>query len=235
MRRRQALSLLALSPLLACDGRVRSEGADVAPWVRYAGRIMISHDSLGIGYTDLVGGFRPELSAALTAAGVQHSYAGPYSDAYGAHRSVSGTAAVLQTSALQTDCETYDPRVVLLGYGVNDLGGNPDGQQQTVAQFLTGLSNCIAWAQAGAPQAIVIVQSVPIPGPAFPTYYARRALNEEANSLLPSFCEARRCRFVSINDSDAFTSDGVHRTAAGYTLMAAALSGAILGALPGAS
>lgn len=206
----------------------------MARYVRYAGRIMISYDSLGIGYTDLVGGFRPELSAALTAAGVQHSYTGPSSDAYGAHRSVSGTAAVLQTITLQTDCETYDPRVVLLGYGVNDLGGNPDGQQQTVVQFLAGLSDCVAWVQAGAPQAIVIVQSVPIPGPAFPTYYARRALNEEANTLLPAFCAARNCRLVSINDSDAYTSDGVHRTAAGYTLMATALSNAILAALPGA-
>lgn len=206
----------------------------MASWVRYAGRILVMGDSITVGHNGLVGGWRVGLSTALTTATVQHTYVGPYSDAYGAHRGVSGTAACLQTSAVQTDCETYDPRVIVISYGVNDIGGNADGgQQQTAAQTITAITNVINWCQAGAPQASILVATVVVPQTsAFASYYARRAIHEEYNALLPALCASKGVRLVDMGAPT--TSDGVHPDADGYADMAATHSAAILAALPGA-
>ncbi len=206
----------------------------MAPWVRYAGRVLVMGDSITVGYNGLVGGWRVGLSTALTAATVQHAYVGPYSDAYGAHRGVSGTAACLQTSGVQTDCETYDPRVIVISYGVNDIGGNADGgQQQTAAQTITAITNVINWCQAGAPQATILVASIIIPQTsAFASYYARRSIMEDYNTLLPATCAAEGVRFLDVGAPS--TSDGVHPDASGYAAQAASIAGAVLAALPGA-
>lgn len=201
----------------------------MAPWVRYAGRILCTGDSITVGYNDLVGGWRPGLSAALTAAGIGHVYVGNYSDAYGAHRGVSGDRAGAQGAGLQTDCETYDPRVIVFGYGVNDIGG----EYLDAAGTLDAIETAIGYAQAGAPQAIVFVQSLVVPDTNdFPTYYARRAMNDAVNASLPALCDSLGCRFVDIGDPER--SDGVHPTAAGYATMTAAISAAVIAALPGA-
>jgi len=228
MRRRDALAALALSPLLACESSVRGEGADVASWVRYAGRVMCTGDSITIGYNDLVGGWRPGLSTALTAASVGHVFVGPYSDAYGAHRGASGDRAGAQGAGFQSDCETYDPRVIVFGYGVNDIGGEYLDAQGT----LDAIETAIGYAQAGAPQAIVLVQSLIVPDSNdFPTYYARRAMNVTVNAALPALCDSLGCRFVDVGAPEL--DDGVHPTAAGYATMATAISAAVIAALPG--
>lgn len=201
----------------------------MAQWVRYAGRVLVMGDSVTVGYNGLVGGWRVGLSTALTAATVQHTYVGPYSDAYGAHRGVSGDRAGAQGAGFQTDCETYDPRVIIIAYGVNDIGG----EYLDATGTLAALSNCVSLAQAGAPQAIILVQSLIVPSTNdFPTYYANRAENEAVNAALPAWCNARGVRFVDIGNPA--TSDGVHPTAAGYATMVTAISAAVLAALPGA-
>lgn len=234
MLRRHALTLAALSPLLACDGRPRSEGADVAQWIRYAGRILAMGDSITIGHNGLVGGWRVGLSSALTAAGVGHTFVGPYSDAYGAHRGVSGTAACLQTSAVQTDCATYGPRLILLNYGVNDIGGSADGgQERTAAQTITAMGGVIDWCQAGAPGAIILVGSIVVPqSPAFASYWARRAIHEEYNSLLPALCDSKGVVFDDAGAPE--TTDGVHLSATGYGVRAASIAARLLQFVPGA-
>jgi lysophospholipase L1-like esterase len=176
----------------------------MAAWVRNAGRIMVAGDSITVGHNGLVGGWRVGLSSALVAAGVAYSYVGPYSDAYGAHRGVSGDRAGAQGAGFQTDCETYDPSLVILGYGVNDIGG----EYLDATGTLNAISDVIVRTQAGAPQALILVQSLVVPGPGFPTYYANRAENIEVNAALPAFCSARGCYFVDIGSPE--TSDGVH-------------------------
>jgi lysophospholipase L1-like esterase len=199
----------------------------VAQWVRYAGRIMCAGDSITEGYNDLVGGWRPGLSTALAAAGVGYVYVGPYSDAYGAHRGVAGDRAGAQGAGFQADMETYDPRVVILAYGVNDIGG----EYLDATGTLAALSNVVALTKAGAPQATILMQSLIVPGPGFPTYYANRAQNVAVNAALPAWCNARGVRFVDIGSPA--TSDGVHPTAGGYASQAATIAAAVLAALPG--
>lgn len=203
-------------------------------WIRYAGRIMIADNSIGIGYHGLVGGFRPTLGSALTSAGVGYAYVGPYSDAYGAHRSVSGISAYQQSSALQTDCETYDPRVVILGYAENDLGGAGGGQSRTPAQAIASMTSCIGWVRAGAPQAAIIVRTIVVPqNNGIPGYYARRDLFPEYNGLLPSLCASEGCQIADIGAPT--TSDGQHPDDAstGYPAIGAILAAAVLSVLPG--
>lgn len=217
----------------ASDDATCTEG-EMPRWVAYAGRIMVADNSLGVGYHGLVGGFRAPMSTLLTARGIQHTWVGPYSDAYGAHRSVSGISAVQQSSALQTDCETYDPRIVILGYAENDLGGAGGGQSRTPAQAIDSMTSCIRWARAGAPQAIVLVRTVVVPQTnGIPGYYARRALFAEYNTLVPAMCAAEGAIMVDIGAPT--TSDGLHfdDTPTGYPAAAAELVAASVAALPG--
>lgn len=203
-------------------------------WIRYAGRIMIADNSIGIGYHGLVGGFRPTLGSALTSAGVGYAYVGPYSDAYGAHRSVSGISAYQQSSQLQTDCATYAPRVTILGYCENDLGGAGGGQSRTPAQAIESMRSCIRWSLAGAPWTIPIVRSVIVPQTnGIPGYYSRRELFAEYNTLLPALCAEEGARYVDIGAPT--TSDGLHPddTPTGYPSMGAILAAAVLASLPG--
>lgn len=193
----------------------------MAAWVRYAGRIMCIGDSIVVGYHGLTGGWRAGLSAALTAAGIQHVFVGPYSDAYGAHRGVSGTSAYAQTSAVQTDCETYRPRIVLFAYGVNDCGGAAaGGAERSAADTLVEIEECLDWIEAGAPYASIGVQTVIVPQTNdIPSYYARRAEHEALNAGIPGLA-ATHARARVVNVGAPPTTDGVHPSdVAGYPAM----------------
>lgn len=204
-------------------------------WVRNAGRIMCVGDSIVVGYYGLTGGWRAGLSAALDALGVHHTFVGPYSDAYGAHRGVSGTSAYGQTSALQTDCETYRPRVVLFAYGVNDIGGAAaGGAERSAADTLVEIEECLDWIEAGAPYAEIGVQTVIVPQTnGIPSYYSRRAEVEALNALLPAAVAARsRARQVDVGAPP--TTDGVHPSdGAGYPDMVDAYVAALDAMTPG--
>jgi lysophospholipase L1-like esterase len=205
----------------------------VATWVRYAGRILIADDSTGVGAQGFVGGWRPGLSAALTAAGVGHTYVGPYSDAYGAHRAVNAISAYQQTSAVQTDCETYDPRLVLIGYGHNDVGGLPDGAQgRTATQAIEALSDVIGWVRAGAPQALIFLRTVIVPqNPTIASHWARREIFEDLNGLLPALALSAGAHLIDVGAPTS--TDGMHPDAPGYSAMASTIASAVLAALPG--
>lgn len=197
-------------------------------WIRYAGRIMVADNSIGVGHNGLVGGFRAVISDELDALDIGHVWVGPYSDAYGSHRSISGVLGADQTSALQTDCETYDPRIVIVGYAENDLGTS-----YTAAQTITFVTNCVNWVQAGAPQAIVIVRTAIVPQNAtIPAYYARRDLFSEYNTLLPAMCSAEGVYLADIGAPT--TSDGLHLddTSTGYTSAGRTLAGVIVRRIP---
>lgn len=251
LSRRRMLQGVAAAALIRCSGAGAPDASpddagareldaacaedEMAPrWVQRAGAIMVCDNSLGVGYHGLVGGWRPSLSAALTAAGVSHSYVGPHSDAYGSHRAVSGISAVQQSSQLQTDCATYAPRVTILGYCENDLGGAGGGQSRTPAQAIESMRSCIRWALAGAPWTIPIVRSVIVPQTnGIPGYYSRRDLFVEYNGLLPALCAAEGARHVDIGAPT--TSDGLHEddTPTGYPATGATLAAAIIATLPG--
>lgn len=199
-------------------------------WTRHAGRILVADNSIGVGYHGLTGGFRAVMTTQLNALGIQHTWVGPYSDAYGAHRSVSGISAYQQSSTLQTDCETYDPRVVITGYCENDIGGTAaGGQERTPAQAIASLTSCINWIQAGAPQALILVRTIVVPQTnGIPSYYSRRGLFTEYNGLLHALCASEGVTLVDIGAPS--TSDGLHPddTATGYTAIASALTSALL-------
>lgn len=199
-----------------------------ASWIRYAGRIMVVDNSIGVGEEGLVGGFRAVIADELDALDIGHVWVGPYSDAYGSHRAASGTLAADQTSALQTDCETYDPRIVIIGYAENDLGTS-----YTAAQTIASVTACIQWIKAGAPQAIVIVRTAIVPQTNdIPAYYARRALFSEYNTLVPAMCESEGATMVDLGVPT--TSDGLHLddTATGYTAAGTTLAGTIVRLIP---
>lgn len=226
---------LAACALVGCASEGAREGDAMAYWIRNAGKIYPKGDSLTEGYHGLLGGWRPGLSAALTAAGVAHSYVGQLSDAYGAHHGVPGISAFQQGGSTQTDCETYDPRIIILGYGTNDVGGlAAGGQARTAAQCVASLTNVINWCQAGAPQALIFMQTLIVPQNAgIPSYYDRREIFEEANSLFPALVLAEGIRLIDVGAPE--TSDGLHPTQTGYTAtMAPAIASAVLAAVPGA-
>jgi lysophospholipase L1-like esterase len=230
---RRGLLLGALAAL-GCSVVPRAEGDAMAGWVRYAGRVLVMGDSITLGAQGFVGGWRPGLSSALSAASVGHVYVGPLSDAYGAHRAVSGTSAYQQTSAVQTDCETYDPRVVVIGYGANDVGGTDDGGQgRTAAQTIAELGEAIAWVQAGAPQALVLMQTVIVPqDDTIASYWARRAIFSELNALMPGLATSTGVRLIDVGAPE--TTDGLHPSAAGYAAMSSTIASAVLAVIPGA-
>lgn len=235
--RRTVLGALAACALAGCDGRLRADdagaceraGDEMPRWVAYAGRIMIADNSIGVGYLGLVGGFRPGLSAALTARGVGHVYVGPHSDAYGSHRSVSGVTASGQAAGLEADCATYRPRIVVVGYPENDIG-----TAWTAAETIESVRLCVQAVQSGAPQALVIVRSAIVPQTAdIPAYHARRDLFAEYNGLGAAMCAAEGARWVDIGAPT--TSDGLHPddTSTGYPSIATTLAAEVVASLPG--
>lgn len=204
-------------------------------WINRAGRIMCMGDSITVGYTSLLGGWRPGLSSALTAAGISHEFAGVYVDAYTRHHAASGTAASQQTSALQTDCEAYDPATIIIGWGANDVGGNADGgQQHSAATALADIGDVIDWCVAGAPQAFrlrrIFVQTLIVPQNAtLATYYSRRQHSEQVNVGLVDLCDSKGVRLIDVGAPA--TSDGLHPSQAGYATMAATISAAVISAV----
>lgn len=232
--KRRALIAGSVACILGCVAGTERGGAHMAEWVKSAGRVMICDNSIGVGYMGLAGGFRPALGAALNAAGVSYGYVGPHSDAYGSHRSVSGISAVQQSSLLQTDSATYRPRVTILGYCENDLGGAGGGQSRTPAQAIESMRSCIRWAIAGSPWTIPIVRTVVVPQTnGIPGYYSRRDLFVEYNALLPGLCLEEGAVLADIVAPT--TTDGLHPddTATGYPAIAAALAAVIIRSLPG--
>lgn len=207
---------------------------------RNGARIMIAGDSVDLGWNSQIGGYRPGLSAGLTAARVTHSFVGPLSDAYGAHRAVIGTAAADQTSQLQTDCVTYRPNVVIIGWLVNDIGGvAAGGKGHTPAQAVNDVGVCVDWVKA-AGVSFVFVRTAVVPQTNdIQAYYDRRTEVAEGNSLLPSMITSRGGASAGIHIFDAgtpTTSDGVHpdQQVAGYNSMATRAVNTFLLHLPGA-
>lgn len=197
-------------------------------WIRYAGRIMPCGDSITVGETALIGGWRAILQTTLNAQNLAPVYVGSSSDGYGSYVGGSGTTAQGFAAGLSGLCTTYIPRVVILGWGANDIGG--DGVDATTC--LSRLSTCISGARSGAPQAIVLQQTLVVPqnGGTYPAYYAARATFEEVNAALPALCRSLGAELVDIGAPA--TSDGLHPTGAGYTSVAAAISSALLRVLP---
>ncbi len=210
------------------DDAACTEG-EMPRWVAHAGRIMVADNSIGVGYTGLVGGYRAQMASLLTARGVQHAWVGPQTDAYGSHRSISGVTADGQSAGLQIDCATYRPRIVVLGYAENDLG-----TAWTAAQTIESVRACVQAARAGAPQAIILVRTAIVPqNNGIPAYYARRDLFGEYNTLVHAMCADEGAIMVDIGAPT--TTDGLHLddTATGYPAAAAELTAAAVAALPG--
>lgn len=202
-------------------------------WVKNAGRILVMGDSISLGYNSQLGGWRPGLGTQLSSAGIGYQYVGPLADAYGNHNAVISTALVQQTSNIQTMCVTYRPRIVLVGWGVNDIGGvAAGGQGRTSSQALNDLDTVIDWIQAGAPQALIFVQSLVVPQTNdIPSYYAVRADIAAFNTALPARCAAQGAYAIDIGAPP--TSDGLHPTQVGYGLMVTSIFTGVSSALPG--
>ena len=209
-------------------GDASSDGDAMADWIRNAGRILVMGDSITVGYYGLVGGWRAGLTSALSTAGVAHATVGPYSDAYGNHRGVSGICAYQQTSSVQTDCETYKPSIIVSASGANDIGGGA-----TAAQTIAELGEIIDWCRAGAPHAMIELQTVIVPqNNGIPSYYDRRDIFSELNGLLPALCVTYGVSLIDVGAPD--TTDGLHPSSTGYASMATAISSALLARIPGA-
>ena len=189
-------------------------------------------DSIVLGMYGKTGGWRVHLTGLLSSAGVSHEFVGPYTNV-GKHRGVNGTSAYQQTSQVQTDCETYDPHIIIIAYGVNDIGGVPDGGQgRTAAQTEPEIEEVIAWARAGAPHAHILVQTVIVPqGSTYASYWSRRAEHIALNAALPALCAANGVTMVDVGAPA--TTDDIHPSdGAGYPAMADTYLDAILSVIP---
>lgn len=193
-------------------------------WIRYAGRIMPCGDSITVGETALIGGWRAILQASLNAQNFAPVYVGSSSDGYGSYVGGSGTTAQGFAAGLSGLCTTYSPRVVILGWGANDIGGD----LADAATTLDRMSACIEGVLLGAPQAICLQQTLVVPQSG--VYYGQRAVFEEVNAALPALCASLGVPLVNIGTPA--TSDGLHPTGAGYASMADLIYAALLDALP---
>ena len=188
----------------------------MAQWVSLNNRIFCCGDSITSGYSAETGGWRTGLGAALTAAGVPHSWAGPSSDSAGSHRGVPSQRANQITSAFQTECQRYAPEIIIIGWGVNDAGTGA-----TATQILDSLDAIINWAQAGAPNARIYVQTVL-------TIAAATAVISDVNAGLPARCAAQGVTLIDVGNP--VRGDGTHPVdgATGYDLMASAIAAALI-------
>lgn len=228
--RRAVIAAMAVAAT-GCVGSVRVQSEDAMMWVGNAGKILCCGDSITVGYHSLLGGWRVGLSSALTASGITHAFAGPYSDAYGSHAGVSGSSASDQSSALQTMCETYDPNIVIVGWGVNDVGGvAAGGRGHSAATALADIEACLEWVIAGAPQARVFQTTLIVPqNNGIPSYYSRVPHFEQVNVGLPALCKSLGVTLIDYGAPP--TSDGLHPSQTGYASMATDIAYHVSGSL----
>jgi len=183
-------------------------------WVSLANRILCGGDSITAGYNAITGGWRVGLGTAL--AGHRYSWAGPTHDAGGSHRGVPSQRANQITSAWQTECQRWAPGIIIIAWGVNDAAAGA-----SAAQILDSLDAIIDWAQAGAPQARIYVQTVL-------TVAAYAAVIAAVNADLPARCAAQGVTLIDVGNPTR--SDATHPVdgADGYDAMSTAIAAAVL-------
>jgi lysophospholipase L1-like esterase len=185
---------------------------------KHSGKIMYIGDSITVGHNALSGGWRKNLNVLMTAENREFSCVGLFSDPAGMaknnHLGISGDKATTQTiSVVQSRITTYQPNIIILGYGMNDLG-----QGVTPAAFITSIKNIVDWINA-VKFCKIYIQKIIVPTMGHP--YASFASNfNTANTLiedLPNY--SSNISIVNING--IATSDGIHPIdgATGYDKM----------------
>ncbi len=200
-------------------------------WIRHAGKILCAGDSITVGFMSLTGGWRKKLFADLASMGVRFTAVGPYTtDSPGmsatAHRGLSGDRAQNAKDNVGSTVATYDPNVIIWGFGMNDLGNG-----RTPTQYLDDLDACIDAAQVNG-FAVHLVQTLILPNAANPGYFANIANYNTAQAALPGRVSAQGAELVNVGAPAL--SDGVHPSdgAAGYDAMANSILAGLLAAIP---
>ncbi len=201
-------------------------------WIRSAGRIMPCGDSITVGHNALTGGWRKKLFADLATARIKFVSVGPYTTSSPgmtetAHRGVSGDRASSAVTILASQFSTYNPALIILGFGMNDLG---NGEGSTA--YLSNIGSIMTLAKAATFARVVIVQTLILPTSAYPPYYADIADYQTSQAALPALVQQKSCVLSDIGTPAL--SDGVHPSdgASGYDAMATGLYNTILSSIP---
>lgn len=207
----------------------------IAWWARNAGRVLCAGDSITLGYGSASGGWRGGLGRLLTDARVRSDFVGPYADAWGRHRGVSGDRADAQGVAFLADVRDAAPNLTILAYGTNDLGSGA-----SALEFLRAISDVIDLVREGAPESRILVVAPLRAGygtGAIP-YYGRTPQRDLALEGLPTICAARGAAFLDLEAGGVpiVTSDGIHPIDGplGYDAIAVRVLAGVLALTPGA-
>jgi lysophospholipase L1-like esterase len=206
--------------------------AQFDPW-----RIMWCGDSTTSGSAGLVGGMRLDAQDVLIAAGVPFRSVGPSADGFseggflvdGRHYGIGGVTQASRLGGVLTAVQaTYTPDVLVLAYGVNDIGGATRTGAQALADTETLIGEIIA---QDATARIVVRDCLRLAGyPAYAAYESERAAYNAGIDALVAAQVALGRRVAAWHlTSDPTTSDGLHPddTATGYPSMAASAAAAI--------
>lgn len=200
-------------------------------------RILYAGDSTTVGSGGLVGGFRLRLQDQLIAQGMPFTTVGPSGDGFseggypvdGKHYGVGGVTQASRLGGVLTGVmTTYPSEILVLGFGVNDIGGGTKTGAQALADTETLIGEVVA---LNASQRIVIRDCLKLAS--YPAYAANEAERLVYNAGLDALATAQRAlgrRVVRwALTSDPTTSDGLHPddTATGYPSMAVSGAAAI--------
>jgi len=200
-------------------------------WIRNAGKILCAGDSITAGYLGLTGGWRKKLFQQLEDEGVRFTAVGPYTTdspdmTATAHRGLSGDKAQDAAAGIGATVATYDPTVIIWGFGMNDLGNG-----RTSSQYLTDLDSCIDAAQANG-FCLHLVQTLILPTSGNPSYFANLAQYTAAQAALPARIATQGGTMIDVGTPTL--TDGVHPAdgATGFDAMADDILAAVLAAIP---
>jgi lysophospholipase L1-like esterase len=233
--------LLLISAVFApIDAAVLSKGQNV--------KVMPLGDSITLGKTGSVGGYRKLLYEWLIAHGYSITYVGkqttmgspryplacsdgsiPYHEGYGSFRTdmiLNGGTAEKQTSPpIATTLANFKPDVILLMIGTNDIL-----QNYHLDQWEQRLGSLVAAIYANDPHATVVLATIPpLIMPKLPKYANTETRAEAYNQSIPALAareQAAGHAIVVVDMHAALTPDGsldkggVHPTALGYARMA---------------
>lgn len=185
---------------------------------KHSGKILSLGDSITVGHNALTGGWRKNFNTLMNAESREYSCVGLFSDPVGMaknnHFGISGDTSTAQTLAVvQSRITTYQPNIVILGYGMNDLG-----QGVTPATFIASIKDIIDWINA-VKFCKIYVQKVIVAGGGHP--YAAFASNFNAANILIDDLPNLYTNVSVIDINNIATSDGIHPIdgVTGYDLM----------------
>lgn len=165
-------------------------------------------DSITWGYAALTGGWRKGLNNLLDSSSVIYNCVGNFtSDSPGMtkpnHIGISGDRATYyNTSQIQSRINTYQPEVVILGYGMNDIGNGV-----TPTNFINAYKTIID-AINSSKYCRIYVQKIIIPSQSH-AYTAYLSNYTTANNLIADFINyASNVKIIEIDSIT--TSDGIH-------------------------